>query len=103
MVSPTQPLFRRIRKLALTTKMVNGGYYKGNRTGSMGRHTSHNRYIIEWRKVRTYVVPSLEGFPLTPFVTAKVNPPRGKFGKGKDSAVSGRRYLETWKKENGVD
>lgn len=56
-MKPTQPLFRRLRRLALTTKQVNGGYYKGTRTGSMGRHTKHGDYVIEWHKVRTYVVP----------------------------------------------
>lgn len=24
----------------------------------MGRHTKHGGYVIEWRKVRTYVVPA---------------------------------------------
>ncbi len=56
-MKPTQALFRRLRRLALTTKQVNGGYYKGNRTGSMGRHTKHGGYVIDWKKVRTYVVP----------------------------------------------
>lgn len=55
---PTQPLFRQIERLALTTKQTNKGYYKGTGTGSTGRHTKHGGYIIEWEKVRTYVVPS---------------------------------------------
>ena len=50
-------LVGRYRHLALTTKDVNKGFYKGNRTGSMGRHTKYGGYIIEWDKVRTYVVP----------------------------------------------
>ena len=54
---PTQPLYRRLRRLALTTKQVNGGFYKGTGSGSMGRHTKHGDYVIEWHKVRTYVVP----------------------------------------------
>ena len=58
MFKPTQALYRSRRRLALTTKQVNGGYYKGNRTGSMGRHTKHGNYVIEWKKVRTYVVPA---------------------------------------------
>ena len=52
----------RYRRLRLTTKDVKKGYYKGTGTGSMGRHTKHGGYIIEWDKVRTYVCPSLEGF-----------------------------------------
>lgn len=52
----------RYRRLRLTTKDVNKGFYKGTRSGAMGRHTKHGGYIIEWNKVRTYVCPSLEGF-----------------------------------------
>jgi hypothetical protein len=37
--------------------MANKGYYKGTGTGSTGRHTKHGGYVIEWAKVRTYVVP----------------------------------------------
>lgn len=56
-MQPTAPLFRRLRRLALTTKMVNGGYYKGTGSGSMGRHTKHGGYVLDYQKVRTYVVP----------------------------------------------
>ena len=45
------------RHLRLTTKDVNKGFYKGNRTGAMGRHTKFGGYIIEWERVRTYAVP----------------------------------------------
>jgi hypothetical protein len=44
-------------RLRLTTKQVNGGYYKGNRTGSMGYFDHKGNYVIDWKKVRTYVVP----------------------------------------------
>lgn len=45
-------------RLRLTTKQVGPGYYQGNRTGSMGRFgRKKGTYIIEWEKVRTYVVP----------------------------------------------
>ncbi len=58
-MKPTQALFfRPYRKFQLTTKDINKGYYKGNRSGSMGRHTKHGGYIIELHKVRTYVVPT---------------------------------------------
>lgn len=46
-----------LARLRLTTKQVNGGYYKGNRTGSMGHFDSKGNYVIDWKKVRTYVVP----------------------------------------------
>lgn len=51
---PSQPMMARLR---LTTKQVNGGYYKGNRTGSMGYFAKNGSYVIDWKKVRTYVVP----------------------------------------------
>ncbi len=55
---PTQILsVGRYRHLKLTTKDVGKGFYKGNRTGSMGRHTKYGGYVIEWNKVRTYAVP----------------------------------------------
>lgn len=61
-----QRIFRTFRKLRLTTKDINKGYYKGNRTGSMGRHTRFGGYVIEWHKVRTYVVPEgLDAFKVS--------------------------------------
>lgn len=66
-MQPTQALLRRFRKLPLTTKDINKGFYKGTRTGSMGRHTKFGGYIIDWAKVRTYVVPGgLETFKVCP-------------------------------------
>jgi Mitochondrial ribosomal protein L27 len=47
-------------RLPLTTKQVNGGYYKGNRTGSMGAHTEWGGYVIDYRKVRNFNCPDLE-------------------------------------------
>jgi large subunit ribosomal protein L41 len=51
---PTPSLSARLR---LTTKQVNGGYYKGTRTGSMGAHTPYGNYLIDFRKVRHFAVP----------------------------------------------
>ncbi|KAK3707938.1 60S ribosomal protein L27, mitochondrial [Vermiconidia calcicola] len=61
-MQPTQPLFRALRRLALTTKQGPHNYYKGNRTGAMGRHTKYGGYIIDYAKVRTYVCPDLTDF-----------------------------------------
>lgn len=53
-------------RLRLTTKQVNGGYYKGNRTGSMGRFTKSGYYMVDYKKARTYVVPEdLESFKVS--------------------------------------
>lgn len=51
-----------LRRLALTTKQGPHNYYKGNRTGSMGSHTKNGGYIIDFKKVRTYVCPDLSMF-----------------------------------------
>ena len=54
----TSPLLRRIRHIQLTGKTGPRGYYKGTRSGSMGSHTKHGGYIVDFDKVRTYVVPT---------------------------------------------
>ncbi|KAI4170380.1 MAG: hypothetical protein LQ343_005002 [Gyalolechia ehrenbergii] len=103
-MQPTAPLFRRLRRLALTTKMVNGGYYKGTGSGSMGRHTKHGGYVLDYAKVRTYVVPKdLKDFKLTPFVTKNMELLKGDFEGDPKGGLSGERYLEKWKNENGMD
>lgn len=57
-MKPTQALgVLKYRHMRLTTKDVNKGFYKGNRVGSMGSHTKWGGYMIDWNKVRTYVVP----------------------------------------------
>ncbi|KAL8759196.1 MAG: hypothetical protein Q9199_000954 [Rusavskia elegans] len=103
-MQPTAPLLRRLRRLALTTKQVNGAYYKGTGSGSMGRHTKHGGYIIDYKKVRTYVVPTdLKDFKLTPFVTKTMEPLKGLFEGDPKGGLSGERYLDRWKRENGMD
>ncbi|KAF3939833.1 hypothetical protein ABW19_dt0204642 [Dactylella cylindrospora] len=106
MVAPTRALFlggtrTGIKRLKLTTKQVNGGYYKGTGSGSMGSHTKYGGYRIDPAKLRNYVVPDLEGFKLTPFVTKKLEPAKGKFGKG--GPMCGETYLSRWKELNGVN
>lgn len=61
-MKPTQSLARKLTRLALNTKKTNKGYYKGTGTGSTGSHTKHGGFIIDWDKVRTYVVPDLKDF-----------------------------------------
>ncbi|EEP81694.1 conserved hypothetical protein [Uncinocarpus reesii 1704] len=98
--------------------MVGPGYYKGNRTGSMGFFgRKKGRYVIDWTKVRTYVVPEgLSEFkvgalaPLTPFVTRRMEPTRTIFTKtvqsadGRDVVVGrayeGKDFLQEWVAEN---
>ncbi|KAG7135300.1 54S ribosomal protein L27 like [Verticillium longisporum] len=106
------------RHLRLTTKDVNKGFYKGNRTGSMGSHTRYGGYKIDWAKVRTFAVPERlidwakvrtfavperlfeADFKLTPFVGNTIRKVRGQY----DTAEGPRNpaaYLESWKLQNG--
>ncbi|KEZ39482.1 hypothetical protein SAPIO_CDS9348 [Scedosporium apiospermum] len=100
---PTLSLGIKFRKLRLTTKDIKKGFYKGNRTGAMGRHTKYGGYIIEWNKVRTYPVPPLEGFTLSPFVSKTVKPLFGLYEGNPKGPRDPEVYLERWKAENGVD
>lgn len=58
MFRPTQALGKKFRKLRLTTKDINKGFYKGNRTGNMGKHDKWGGFSVDYEKVRTYVVPA---------------------------------------------
>ncbi|SAM07618.1 hypothetical protein [Absidia glauca] len=44
---------------------------QGTGSGAMGRHTKSGGYKVDWTKVRTFVVPDLEGFTLAPYVSRK--------------------------------
>lgn len=79
MFRPTQALGKKFRKLRLTTKDINKGFYKGNRTGNMGQHNKWGGFRIDYEKVRTYVVPAgldtfkvQAPFDLDPFVLETV-------------------------------
>ncbi|KAJ5678781.1 hypothetical protein N7462_007025 [Penicillium macrosclerotiorum] len=110
MFKPSQPMLARLR---LTTKQVNGGYYKGNRTGSMGYFDKKGNYVIDWSKVRTYVVPEdLNSFKLTPFVTKRMEPTRTKYTKDIErngrmvnvtDSLNGFDYLDLWYERNGEE
>ncbi|KAF7541065.1 hypothetical protein G7Z17_g12045 [Cylindrodendrum hubeiense] len=102
---PTQILsVGRYRHLKLTTKDVAKGYYKGNRTGSMGRHTKYGGYVIEWNKVRTYTVPqNLKDFKLTPFVSREIKAQKGDYQGLEKGPQDPQFYVEQWKRYNGVD
>ncbi|RYO75092.1 hypothetical protein DL770_005793 [Monosporascus sp. CRB-9-2] len=103
-MQPTQALLKRFRKLPLTTKDIKKGFYKGTRTGTVGRHTKYGGFVIDWSRVRTYVVPAgLDSFKLTPFVTRKVAPQRGRYEGYPKGPKSPELYLDRWKAENGLD
>lgn len=107
MFNPTAPLLKGaspLRRLALTTKMTNKGYYKGNRVGSMGIITKFGNFHIDYKKVRTYVVPhAYKNTMLTPFVTKVIDKEELQGLKNKEPGTAGEAYLEKWKMENGQD
>ncbi|CAG8690443.1 14246_t:CDS:2, partial [Acaulospora morrowiae] len=57
-------LYRGAKRYPMTSKKGHN-YYKGTGSGSMGRHTSRGGFIIDLRKVRTYVVPDLSDNPVS--------------------------------------
>ncbi|EXJ78449.1 hypothetical protein A1O1_08849 [Capronia coronata CBS 617.96] len=69
MFKPSPQLCARLR---FTTKDVGRGFYRGNRTGSMGSHTEFGGYVVDWRKTPHYNAPSAQDFSLTPFVTLEM-------------------------------
>ncbi|MCJ1274863.1 hypothetical protein MMC21_002661 [Puttea exsequens] len=104
-MKPSHSLMSRLRRLPLTTKQVNNGFYKGTGSGAMGRHTKHGGYVLEWQKVRTYVVPEqLKDSKLTPFVTKSFTPQKERDKPPEERGrLDGTRYLQRWKEENGSD
>ncbi|KAI1090451.1 50S ribosomal protein YmL27 [Rostrohypoxylon terebratum] len=103
-MQPTQALFKAFRKTRLTTKDVNKGFYKGTRTGRMGQHTKYGGYIVDWSRVRTFVVPpNLDKFKLTPYVTRQIQQTKGQYDGYRMGPKSPELYLDRWKRENGMD
>ncbi|OZJ02294.1 hypothetical protein BZG36_05347 [Bifiguratus adelaidae] len=75
-------------RFPLTSKRGHN-FYKGTRSGAMGRHTKRGGYMIDWEKVRTFVVPDLEGFKLHPYVSRKAISPQG------EGAFTAQKYLDS--------
>ncbi|KAI7862286.1 mitochondrial ribosomal protein L27-domain-containing protein [Spinellus fusiger] len=63
-------LERGTRRIPLSAKRGHN-FYKGTGSGAMGRHTKQGGYKVDWSKVRTFIVPDLEGFMLGPYVSRK--------------------------------
>lgn len=93
-------LFYGVRKTGnkrwpLTTKQGNKNFYKGTRSTGIGRWTSRGRYIINWDKVRTYVVPSnVHSTELKPFVCATAPKIVNTFEGYQYGAIDGKLYLQ---------
>ncbi|KIW94754.1 uncharacterized protein Z519_04731 [Cladophialophora bantiana CBS 173.52] len=105
MVKPSPQLCARLR---FTTKQVGRGFYRGNRTGSMGAHTEYGRYMIDWRKTVHYNMPDTKDFPLSPFVTMEMEPKSRAEDRPDGTTyipnrVDALEFLRTWKKLNPLE
>ncbi|KAK5086637.1 60S ribosomal protein L27, mitochondrial [Lithohypha guttulata] len=84
-------------RLRFSTKQVGRGFYRGTNTGSKGAHTKYGDYLIDWRKVRHFVVPNLQGSKLSPFVSAQLHERQEKRvdpnGFKYDEKYDGMQYL----------
>lgn len=65
------------RRIRLTSKHGNNQYYKGNRTGSMGKLTPYGVFVSDPLKIRDWVIPDLTGFELRPYVSKMTRPVEG--------------------------
>lgn len=64
----------------LTSKQGNKNFYKGTGSSGIGKLDKHGRYIINWEKVRTYVVPGdLHNTELRALVSPNVPQIRQKY------------------------
>jgi len=93
----TQALQKASRRIPLNTKQASTQYYKGNRSGSMGWHTKHGAYVIDLRKVRTFVAPEWLNENLMPFVAKHIKPVDAS-DPNLIGQIDGKTYLEKWKR-----
>ncbi|KAF9951671.1 hypothetical protein BGZ70_000897 [Mortierella alpina] len=74
----TKAIMRGASRQQLTSKRGRN-HYKGTGSGAMGRHTKRGGYLIEWEKVRAFVVPDLSDFKLLPYVSRSTQKTTGAF------------------------
>lgn len=83
------------KRWPLGTKQGNKNFYKGTGSSGIGRWTRKGRYLINWGKVRTYVVPSaLNDTALKPLVCETTPMVRHHFKGYEKGAVDGKLYLQ---------
>ncbi|KAF8984100.1 hypothetical protein BGZ46_008821 [Entomortierella lignicola] len=74
----TRCIMRGASRQQLTSKRGRN-HYKGTGGGAMGRHTKRGGYVIEWERVRSFVVPDLTDFKLLPYVSRSTQKTTGAF------------------------
>ena len=81
------------KRWALPTKKGNKNYYKGNHSSGVGSITRNQRFVMNWEKVRTYVVPSnIDSSVLKPLVDPTAIDVKNQF-QGYDGATDPKLYL----------
>ncbi|EHY61080.1 hypothetical protein ABEF92_002885 [Exophiala dermatitidis] len=105
MFKPSPQLCARLR---FTTKDVGKGFYRGNRTGSMGSHTEFGGYVVDWRKTPHYNAPNTQDFPLTPFVTLEMERTTRVIERADGTSytpdkVDGMEFLRQWARLNPAE
>ncbi|ANB12798.1 mitochondrial 54S ribosomal protein YmL27 [Sugiyamaella lignohabitans] len=82
------------KRWSLTTKQGNKTFYKGTGSSGVGRWTTRGRYIVNWEKVRTYVVPSgIDTTQLKPLVCATAPKVKHTF-RGYQGPMDGKLYVQ---------
>ncbi|KAK9469588.1 mitochondrial ribosomal protein L27-domain-containing protein [Lipomyces arxii] len=85
------------RRVALTGKDGNKDFYKGTGSANMGRSNKHGKFMVDYYKVRTYVVPAgLDDTELTPYCNNSLRPVKNEFAGYRLGPYDGELYLEKY-------
>lgn len=85
------------KRLPLTTKQGNKNYYKGTGSSGNGKLNKSGIYVMNWEKVRTFVVPSdlNQGGDLKALVSPRVPQLQQRFIGYQDGAKSPQFALDS--------
>ncbi|KAK9457615.1 mitochondrial ribosomal protein L27-domain-containing protein [Dipodascopsis uninucleata] len=95
---PARNRVRYTKRVPLGSKNGNKDYYKGTGSAGNGWHTKRGRYIIDFQKVRTYVVPKqLATTNLKPFVSNKLPEVINKFPGFPHGGADANWYIQKYR------
>ncbi len=84
------------RRYPLSTKDGKKDYYKGTGSSGIGRHTKYGGYIIDWSKVKTFVVPEeFQYSDLKTFVSSTSPDFKNSFSGFQNGPMNGNWYLKS--------
>jgi Mitochondrial ribosomal protein L27 len=67
------PPFQKILLFSHRTSFADIAFALGTGSGAMGRHTKRGGYLVDWNKVRTYVVPDMTDFNVSMGFSLKIH------------------------------